>query len=154
MRSNAPETTRFLLANTPCSHLHSFCGTGVSNGLAKRMTLTRASRGRLGESTARGWTSFCFDFAPHKVIVVGLRWKWCSLHFKMQDASCPVLKHNTVWGRCSLFWTSHLMKVTWWVSRSVHFTPNTQRTTGLMVPRLVTGSEGIWPLVAERVESR
>jgi hypothetical protein len=41
MRSNVWEWTHFLLVNTPCSHLHSLCATGVSSGLATMVTLTR-----------------------------------------------------------------------------------------------------------------
>jgi hypothetical protein len=45
-RSNVPERTQVLLLNTSCSHLHSsFFATGMSSGLAKRVTLTRVSRG-------------------------------------------------------------------------------------------------------------
>jgi hypothetical protein len=73
MRSNVQEWTHVLTVNTPCSHRHSFCATGVSSGLATRVTLTRVSRGRLGESLTRGLT-FWF-FVPIYVIVVGLRFK-------------------------------------------------------------------------------
>jgi hypothetical protein len=62
MPSNAREWTHVLLISTPCSHLHSFCATGVSSGLATRVTLTRMSRGRLGESITRRWTCFWFPF--------------------------------------------------------------------------------------------
>jgi hypothetical protein len=48
MRSNVREWTHVLLVNTPCLHLHSFCATGVSSGLATRVTLTRVSRGEVG----------------------------------------------------------------------------------------------------------
>jgi hypothetical protein len=51
-----------LFVNTPCSHLHSFCATGVRSGLAIKGTLTRVSRRRLGESISRGWTCFWFQF--------------------------------------------------------------------------------------------
>jgi hypothetical protein len=60
--SNIQEWTHVLLVNSPCSHLHSFCATGVSSGLATRMTFTRVLRGRLGESITRGWTCFWFHF--------------------------------------------------------------------------------------------
>jgi hypothetical protein len=60
MRSNVREWTHILLVNTPCSQLHSLCASHVSSGLATRVTLTRVSRGRLGESIAGGWT--CFGF--------------------------------------------------------------------------------------------
>jgi hypothetical protein len=62
MRSHVWEWTHVLLVNTPCSHLHSFCTTGVSSGLATRVTSTRVSRGRLGEPITRGWTFLCFHF--------------------------------------------------------------------------------------------
>jgi hypothetical protein len=39
---------------TLSAHPHSFCITGVSSGLATRMTLTSMSRGRLGKFIARG----------------------------------------------------------------------------------------------------
>jgi hypothetical protein len=60
MRSNVREWTHVLLVNTPCSHLHGFGSTGVSSGLATRVTLTRVSRGRLGESISWGWICFWF----------------------------------------------------------------------------------------------
>jgi hypothetical protein len=47
MLSTVREWTHVLHANTPCSHLHSFCATGVSRGLATMVTLTRVSRGKL-----------------------------------------------------------------------------------------------------------
>jgi hypothetical protein len=62
IRSNVREWTHVLLANTPRSHLHSFCATGVSSGLATRVTLTRVSRGRLGEFITWGWTCFWCHF--------------------------------------------------------------------------------------------
>jgi hypothetical protein len=40
MRSNVREWTHVLLVNTQCSHLHSFCATGMSSGLATMVTLT------------------------------------------------------------------------------------------------------------------
>jgi hypothetical protein len=45
-----------------CSHLHSFCATGVSSGLATRVTSNRVWRGRLGESITWSWTCFWFNF--------------------------------------------------------------------------------------------
>jgi hypothetical protein len=48
--------------NTPCSHLDSFCTTGVSSGLATTVTLTQASHERLGVSATREWTCFPFNF--------------------------------------------------------------------------------------------
>jgi hypothetical protein len=64
-----------LLVNTPCSHLHSFCATGVSSGLATGVALTRAWRGRLGESITRGWTCFWYHFCTVLLTVVELRFK-------------------------------------------------------------------------------
>jgi hypothetical protein len=45
---NSREWTHVLLVNTPCSHLHSFCATGVSSGLVTRVTLIWVSRVGLG----------------------------------------------------------------------------------------------------------
>jgi hypothetical protein len=50
----------FILVNTSYLQLHSFWATGVSSGLATKMT--RASRGRFGEFIIRGWTCFWFNF--------------------------------------------------------------------------------------------
>jgi hypothetical protein len=61
MRSNVRHWTHVLFVNTACSHLHSFCATGVSSGLATRVTLTRVSRCSL-ESITGGWTCFWFNF--------------------------------------------------------------------------------------------
>jgi hypothetical protein len=47
-----------MLVNTSCSHLHSFCASSVSSGLATRVTLTAVSWGKLGDSITRGWTCF------------------------------------------------------------------------------------------------
>jgi hypothetical protein len=49
MWRNVREWADILLLNISCSHLHSFCATGVSSGLATMATLTRVSQGRLGE---------------------------------------------------------------------------------------------------------
>jgi hypothetical protein len=49
MQSNVREWTHVLLVNTPCLYLHSFCATGVSSGLATRVTLARVSRGEVGK---------------------------------------------------------------------------------------------------------
>jgi hypothetical protein len=56
-----------LLVNTPCSHLHSFCAVDMNSGLATRVTLTRESLGRLGESITQGLACFWFhvDTAVH-----------------------------------------------------------------------------------------
>jgi hypothetical protein len=43
-------------------HTHRICPTGVSNGLATAVTLTRVSRGRSEEPITRGWTCFRFHF--------------------------------------------------------------------------------------------
>jgi hypothetical protein len=56
------EWAHVLFVNRWCSNLHSFCATGVSGGLATRVTLTRVSWRRLGESVTRGWTWFWFHF--------------------------------------------------------------------------------------------
>jgi hypothetical protein len=40
MLSNIRECTQVLLVNTQCLHLHTFCATSVSSGLATRVTLT------------------------------------------------------------------------------------------------------------------
>jgi hypothetical protein len=61
MRCNVRKWTHVLLVNTPCSHLHSFCATDVSSGLANRVTLTRASRNMLEGSVTRRRTNFWFD---------------------------------------------------------------------------------------------
>lgn len=50
MQSNIGEWTRVLPVSTPCSHLHNFCATFMSRGLASRTTLTRVSLERFGES--------------------------------------------------------------------------------------------------------
>jgi hypothetical protein len=47
-----------LLVNAPYSHMHGFYIDGVSSGLATSVTLTRVSRGMLGESITRGLTCF------------------------------------------------------------------------------------------------
>jgi hypothetical protein len=69
-----------LLVNAPCSHLHCFGATDVSSGLATGVTLTRLSRGRLGESVTRGSTCFWFSFCALSVIVIGLLFKWYILY--------------------------------------------------------------------------
>jgi hypothetical protein len=42
-----------LLMKKRCSHLHSFCATVLSIGLATKATLIRVPKGRLGESVRR-----------------------------------------------------------------------------------------------------
>jgi hypothetical protein len=64
MQSNVREWTHVLLVNTPCSQLHSFCKSGVSSGLATRVTLTRISGGKFGESTSGGGNASDFIFLP------------------------------------------------------------------------------------------
>jgi hypothetical protein len=72
MRSNVREWTHVLLVNTPCSHLKSFCVTGVSCGLATGETLTRVSPGEVWiVCYTGGWTCFWFNFCSVCVIVVG-----------------------------------------------------------------------------------
>jgi hypothetical protein len=50
--------------HTFCSwiHLAQLLRNCMSSGLATRVTLTRGSRGRLGEFITRGWTCFWFYF--------------------------------------------------------------------------------------------
>jgi hypothetical protein len=43
MWSNVREWTHILLVNTPFLHLHSFCATGMSSGIATRVTSTQVS---------------------------------------------------------------------------------------------------------------
>jgi hypothetical protein len=74
---NVQEWTYVLLANTPRSHLHSFCATGVSSGLATWTTLTRVSREKLWEVCG---SVFDLIFVPQYVIVVGLHFKWYTLY--------------------------------------------------------------------------
>jgi hypothetical protein len=50
--------TKYCSRTNTRSHLHNFRATGVSSGLATRVTLTRVSRDWLGESITRGWTCF------------------------------------------------------------------------------------------------
>jgi hypothetical protein len=99
MRSNVQELTHVLLMNTPCSHLYSFCASGLSSDLATRVTLTRVSRGRLGESITRGWTCFWFHFCT---IVRDCFWG-CVLNgtlcriasiLKMETTKCPPYSHR------------------------------------------------------------
>jgi hypothetical protein len=62
IRSTVRETTHFLLVNIPCSHLHNFCATGVSGGLATRVTLTRVSRVKFWNYFTSGQNCFLFYF--------------------------------------------------------------------------------------------
>jgi hypothetical protein len=75
------EWTHVLLVKTKCSHLHSFGATGVSS-LETRMTLTQLSRGRMGELITQGWICLWFHDCT-VVIVVGLCFKWYTLHNQM-----------------------------------------------------------------------
>jgi hypothetical protein len=54
MLSNVRDLTYVLLVNTPYSHQHSFSATGLSSGLATRVTFTGVSRRSLRESITRG----------------------------------------------------------------------------------------------------
>jgi hypothetical protein len=45
--------THFVLVNASCSHLHSYCATGVSSGLAMSMTLTHVT-GEVGSGRCNG----------------------------------------------------------------------------------------------------
>jgi hypothetical protein len=74
MQSNVREKN-ILLVNAPCSELHSFRANSVSSGLATRVTLTRVSRARFGESITRGGPASDFIFVPQNVTVIGLRLK-------------------------------------------------------------------------------
>jgi hypothetical protein len=68
----------FDVRELPCSPLHSFCATGVSSGLATRVTLNRVSYGRLGESVIRGVNPpmiLFFTVGRSYMIVVGLRFE-------------------------------------------------------------------------------
>jgi hypothetical protein len=78
MLSNVRERTHVLLVNTSCSHLHSSCATGMISGLATRVTLTKGSRGMLGESIIRVVDLLQILF--FHLIVLGLRFKWYTLH--------------------------------------------------------------------------
>lgn len=69
--------------NAPCLHLCSSCSTGVSNGLANKVTLTPVSRWRLRECYTGGSTSD-FIFYPWYVIVVGLCFNWYILDMNEQ----------------------------------------------------------------------
>jgi hypothetical protein len=62
LTENCSKRMQVVLANGPCSHLHSFSGSGVSSGLATRVTLTPVSWGRVGESVALAWTCFWPNF--------------------------------------------------------------------------------------------
>jgi hypothetical protein len=81
MRSNVREWTCVLLANTPRQHSHKFCTTGVSSGLASRVTLPRVSRGRLGKSIIRKWTCFWFHLCTVVRYFFALNFKWYNLYF-------------------------------------------------------------------------
>jgi hypothetical protein len=54
MRSNVRECAHVLLVNTLCLHLFSICATGVSSGLATRVTLHQVSWGKWEQSIYAG----------------------------------------------------------------------------------------------------
>jgi hypothetical protein len=56
--SKEREMIHVILLKTPCSYLQSFSITGVSSGLAIRVTLTCVSQGNLGKSIIRVWICF------------------------------------------------------------------------------------------------
>jgi hypothetical protein len=68
-------------ANTPRSHMHSFCATGVRIGLATRMTLTQVSRGKLGSRITGGESVSDFMFVPYYATAVKLGFKWDTLYY-------------------------------------------------------------------------
>jgi hypothetical protein len=72
--------TDILLVNTPCSHLHSFCTTGLSSGLATRVTFTQVSWERLEQSIIQSGPASDFVFIPYYVIVVRLDSKLYTLY--------------------------------------------------------------------------
>jgi hypothetical protein len=80
MRSHIREWTYVLLRNTPFSHLHVYSATGVSSGLAARMTLPRVSRRSLGGSVIRRWISFWFYFCTVVRHFYWVVFKWYTLH--------------------------------------------------------------------------
>jgi hypothetical protein len=74
------QQTDVLLVNTPCSHLNNFWATGVSSGLATRVTLTPVPRGRLAENIKRRWTCFLISFL--------YRSTWCLLFWVSNGKIC------------------------------------------------------------------
>jgi hypothetical protein len=58
---NVREWTHVLLVNKPCSHLHSFCATGVSSGLATRWPWLECHGG--------GWESLLHGGGPASDII-------------------------------------------------------------------------------------
>jgi hypothetical protein len=92
--------------NTPCSHLHNFCATGLSRGLATSVTLTL---GGCCESLLHGGAPASgFIFVPLYVIVVGLRFKWYSLY------NLPKITHKinfcSVVSFCSVLFFTKVVK--------------------------------------------
>jgi hypothetical protein len=67
--------THILLVDKPCSNVRSFCASGVSSGLA-----TRVSRGRFLETVTRIGPCSDFIFVMLYVIVGGLHFKWQALY--------------------------------------------------------------------------
>jgi hypothetical protein len=79
MRSSFGEWTYVLLMNTPCSHLHILCASGLSNGPATNFDSSVTMEGGR-ESITQGGPAYDFIFVPQYVIVVGLRFKWYTLY--------------------------------------------------------------------------
>jgi hypothetical protein len=93
-RINIRGWTHVLLVNTSCSHLHSFCATGVSSGLATRATLTRVSRSRMGQTIYTVWTCFWFNFCILLRDCFWLSFKWYVFLTK-RSAKEPAVLGNT-----------------------------------------------------------
>jgi hypothetical protein len=70
--------------NKPCSDLHSFRATGVSSGLATRVTLTHHGGG-WKSLLHRGGPTSNFIFVRQYVIVFGFSFKWCTLYVHCTD---------------------------------------------------------------------
>lgn len=81
--------------NIPCSHMHSFCATDVSGGLATMVTMTRVSEGRLGETIR--WGEFDWTFMKSRGYIWPTRTQtttnFCCRH-------TPNKKCNLNWFRC------------------------------------------------------
>jgi hypothetical protein len=130
MRSNVREWTHVLLMNTPCSHLHRVCATGVSSGLATRVTLTRVSRGRLGESIYTGVDLLLISFLYCSTWLLlgcvwngtpctwGLPWVWVDNLFQrfVTFYSTPTHKDSTLQFRRSVTEHTLLIKMSGFVS--------------------------------------
>lgn len=70
--------------------MRSFCAADVSSGLAARVMLVRVSRGWLGGGIAGAGPAYEFIFVLECLIVVGLRFKWHSLHCTLSEIYMPV----------------------------------------------------------------